>query len=412
MKRKLLWIGDAACDSGFSRATHYTLDVLRRTWDVVVLGINYRGYPHEYPYKIYPAYVPGGDLMGSKSLLEIYARERPDVIVIQNDPWNVPRYIEKLAGLKVRPVVVGAIAVDGKNLRSEYIRDLDYAIFWTKFAEEEARAGGFVKPSGVVGLGVDLEVYKPGDRVAARRKIGLPEACHHGFVVMNANRNQPRKRIDLTMLYFAEFVHKNAIKDAFLYLHVCPTGDVGVDCEQMTKYLGLRGRVMLEQPGVYDGLSEQDLVLTYQASDVQVSTTAGEGWGLTTLEGMACGIPQIVPNWSALGEWAAPAARMVRCEATAITFGGVNVIGGVPDKNDFIHSLEKMYYDGAWRERHAAAGLALAHQPQFRWENIGQRFTVEIENAWRQRRVESSGQAEGRQGDEGKAAPPSGADSR
>jgi glycosyltransferase involved in cell wall biosynthesis len=403
MKRKLLWIGDAGCDSGFARATHKTLEVLRRTWDVVVLGINYRGYPHEYPYKIYPAYVPGGSLMGDKTLLEIYAKERPDLIVIQNDPWNVPRYMEKIRALKQQPVVVGAIAVDGKNLRASYIQDLDYAIFWTGFAEYEARAGGFFKPAGVVGLGVDLEIYKPGDRLAARKTIGLPAPCHSGFIVMNTNRNQPRKRIDLTFEYFAEFVHKNKLDNAYLYLHVCPTGDVGVDCEQLTRYYGLRGKVLLEQPGVYEGYTEEELVLTYQAADVQISTTQGEGWGLTTLEGMACGIPQVVPDWSALGDWARPAARLVPCTSHGVTFGGVNVIGGVPDKKDFIASLETMYYDGAWRERHAAAGLALAHQPQFRWENIGLRFTEEVDKAWRLRRVESSSQPEGRPGDAGKA---------
>jgi len=44
--KKLLWIGDAACDSGFSNVTHSVLSFLHNSWDVSVLGVNYRGDPH------------------------------------------------------------------------------------------------------------------------------------------------------------------------------------------------------------------------------------------------------------------------------------------------------------------------------------------------------------------------------
>jgi hypothetical protein len=41
--------------------------------------------------------------------------------------------------LKKRPFLVGAIAVDGKNCRGADLNGLDHVIFWTKFAEDEAR---------------------------------------------------------------------------------------------------------------------------------------------------------------------------------------------------------------------------------------------------------------------------------
>jgi hypothetical protein len=70
-----------------------------------------------------------------------------------------------------------------------------------------------------------------------------------------------------------------------LYLHVCPTGDVGYAIDQLAKYYNLKGRVILVQPGVYHGSSEDEMVLTYRAATVGISTTQGEGWGLTTMEG-------------------------------------------------------------------------------------------------------------------------------
>jgi D-inositol-3-phosphate glycosyltransferase len=379
--RKLLWVGDAVCDSGFARCTHKTLETLRQTWDVSVLGINYRGDPHQYPYRIYPAYVVGGprDLMGYSRIIDVMARERPDVVVLQNDPWNIPGYIEQIKRIRKPPVVVGAIAVDGKNCRGRDLNGLDHVILWTEFAREEALKGGCIRSTSVVPLGVDLGIYKPLDKREARAH--LPAQTRDGFIVLNANRNQPRKRIDLTIRAFAQFFHTNKA-DAYLYLHICPTGDIGVDADQLAAYYNLKGRLLLESPGVYEALSEEDLAMTYQASDVQMSTTQGEGWGLTTMEGMACGIPQILPDWSALGEWAKPAALMVPCTGTTTTIGGVNAIGGVPDETAVVNALQSLYDSRSRREELSKRGLALVQQPQFRWENIGARFAEEVERAF------------------------------
>lgn len=388
MRKKLLWIGDAACDSGFAKCTHETLPAFREKYDISVLGLNYRGDPHTFDYPIYPAYVPGGDLFGLSRLRDILGKVRPDVVIVQNDPWNVPAYMKRFQALYTatdRPFFVGAIAVDGKNCRGKDLNGLDHVMFWTKFAEDEARAGGFEKTSSVVPLGVNLEQFYPGDRTTAREKLGLTDKDHqglsNGFFVLNINRNQPRKRLDLTIEYFAQAFHElERPDDLFLYLHVCPTGDLGYNLDQLGGHYGLAGHVILVEPGVYKGSTDDEVRLTYQACNVQVSTTQGEGWGLTTLEGMACGLPQIVPNWSALGEWATAAYR-VRCTGRSVTPNNVNVIGGVPNREEFVEALKLAYHSRVWREEVAAAGLRLAAKPEYRWDNIAGAFFRGVEGA-------------------------------
>ena len=378
---KILWIGDAACDSGFSKCTHNTLPGFVRAGDeVVVLGLNYRGDPHPYPYKIYPAYIPGGDLFGVKRIVEIVGKERPDVVVIQNDPWNIPAYVRQFDRLKKRPFLVGAIAVDGKNCRGGDLNGLDHAIFWTRFADDEARKGGFTKTSSIVPLGVDLDVYTPGDRHAAREALGLFEALPNmtddSVIVLNVNRNQPRKRLDLTLQVFADYYHTTR-PDAYLYLHVCPTGDIGYDVDQLSKYYELKGRVILAEPGVYHGSTDAEMVQTYRAATVGLSTTQGEGWGLTTMEGMACGLPQIVPDWSALGEWAYRAAYLIPCSTQAVTPNKINVIGGLPDVHEMVQALVNTTQNPAIYETLREKGLALVADPQYRWDNIADKFAAE-----------------------------------
>src|SRR4030095_6152956 len=87
-----------------------------------------------------------------------------------------------------------------------------------------------------------------------------------------------------------------------------------------------------------DAAEAAQLPLIYSALDVQVTTTLGEGWGLTTMEGMACGTPQIVPDWAALGEWATPALK-VPC-SLQLAHPGINTVGALPDKEAFMKALD------------------------------------------------------------------------
>ena len=372
--RQLLWIGDAVADTGFARSTHKILETVHKYWDVSVLGLNYRGDPHGYPYPIYPTYIQDG--FGLRRLPEIIDKVRPELIVIQNDPWNLPAYMKPLATFPIAAVM----PVDGLNCRGMALNGLRVAFFWTRFGFQQARDGGYTGPAGIIPLGVDLDIYAPGDRDEARDFLGLPPKYKDGFIVGNVNRNQPRKRLDLTIRYFASWVKKYSISDAYLFLHVAPTGESGVDCDQLARYYGVQNRLIMSDPGIYRGIDERRLALLYSLFDVQVTTTQGEGWGLTTMEGMACGVPQIVPEWSALAEWA-EAAVQIPCKTTATTFDSINVIGGIPDEDNFIFALNKIYQDAHWREDLVSRGLNLVQKTEYRWETIGERFAVGLDEA-------------------------------
>lgn len=375
--RKLLWIGDAVVSSGFARATHKILDEFRKSWSVTVLGINYPGDPHPYPYPIYPAMANYSDPWGLRRTAELVTMIKPDVVVVQNDPWNIPRYVDAIGNVPT----IAIAAVDGLNCKGRGMNGCLSVIFWTEFAAKEAALGGYKGPFSVIPLGVDLDIYKPQDRTMARQWMNLPGRLKDAFIVGNVNRNQPRKRLDLTIQYFAEWVKSKGVTDAYLYLHIAPTGDKGWDAQQLMRYYGLSSRLILAEPELGYGCSEADLAYTYSAFDVMMTTTQGEGWGLPTLEGMACGIPQICPDWSALGEWASTAALMVPCTSHAVTPEFINVIGGIADKERFILALDALYNDQNNREYLSDLGLKLANQEQYRWSNIGKAYVHSVEEA-------------------------------
>jgi len=368
--RKLLWIGDAAVSTGFARSTHGVLDGLHASgeWEIHVLALNYHGDPHPYPYRLYPA-AAGGDAFGLRRTADLVTKIKPDVVVIQNDPWNIPEYLKRTGTAPV----VGFLPVDGKNCRGEGLNGLDLAIFWTQFGANEAARGGYRGPSTVIPLGVDLAVYSPGDRAQARARIGL-ERVKDAFIVGNVNRNQPRKRLDLTVEYFARWIRERGISDAYLYLHVAPTGDAGYDVAQLAAYYGVANRLIVVNPEIGHGVKEATLADTYRCFDVQVSTTQGEGWGLTTMEGMACGVPQVVPDWAALGEWPRGAAALVPCSSRAVTPNYINAVGGIADPDEWIMALNRIYIESPNLESLSARGLALVARQEFLWDSISERF--------------------------------------
>jgi D-inositol-3-phosphate glycosyltransferase len=375
---KLLWIGDACCQSGFAKATHETLKVLSERWDVSVLGLNYRGGPHTYPYDIYPArMVDAFDGFGLKAIVELRRLIIPDVVVVQNDPWNFPAYLQKLKDLPV----VGAIAVDGLNCRGTDLNGLKLGVFWTDFGVTQARAGGYSGPAAVVPLGVDLLTFRPLPKVQAREIIGVPRALHNAFIVGNVNRNQERKRFDLTIRYFAKWVKKYNVKDAYLFMHQAPTGEDCYDLPQLAAYYGIANRLIHVRTDVFNGVSETRLNQTYNCFDVQFSTSQGEGWGLPALEGMAAGIPLLAPDWSAYGDWARDAASLVECTSTAATVGEINVIGGIMDEKLAIEALQRLYADHSYRQQLSVDGQRLAHDLRYDWRNIGTRFADAMDEA-------------------------------
>ena len=388
LMKKLLFIGDGPdVPSGFGLATREILDRVRYEYDTTVLGINHRGDPGTVDYPVYVASADN-EPFGTRRLHELCKIVKPDIIVIQQDGWNIPGYVQTLRAKKPNGEyyypdhaaipVVAAVAVDGQNFQGAWLDGISSAIFWTQFALEEARKGGYTGAAQVIPLGVHLETYHPVGKQEALHNLGL-DVLGDKFIIGNINRNQPRKRWDLTIKYFAEWVHAYKITNACLFLHAAPTGDMGVDVRQLTHYYGVHQMLAFREPEAFAAVSEDVMRDTYNCFDVQVSTTQGEGFGLTTLEGMACGVPQIVPNWSALGDWAKRGAWIVPCPTTVVGPPFVNVIGGVPDEKIFVIALQRMYIDARARENNSKAALECAQQPCFRWNNIGEAWVATLD---------------------------------
>ncbi len=369
-KPRLLWIGDALVPTGFATVTHAVLNHLRHDWDVVVSGINYDGSAHDLPYQVMPAW-QGGDMWGMNRFAALCAEFDPAAVIINNDWWNVAQFA-KIAPKGVP--IIGYMPVDGGNLDPAAMRELNKlhaAVWYTNFGHREAVKAGFKGKRHVVAHGIDTTLFQPMNRAEARRLLDL-NVPRNAFIVGNLNRNQPRKRLDLSIHIFADWIKRHRISNAFLLLH-CAQKDTGWDLRRVAAFHGVADRLLLTGCEDIRGLqSPQHLQRIYNSLDVQISTTLGEGWGLTTMEGMACGIPQIVPDSSALAEWAVPAVR-IPCSRLLMN-PEINTTGALVDHAPFVAALQSLYADKSLRTKLSAQGIAHVRRGEFDWRNIAQQF--------------------------------------
>lgn len=374
-KKTLLWIGDAVSQTGFARVTHSVLKHLHTKWDVNVLGINYSGDPHTYPYRIFPA-ILGGDVWGVGRVMPLIKNLKPDVVLILNDPWNVAQYLQVIES---RVPIVAYLPVDAPNqMAARQLNTLQRAIAYTQFGRKQLLLGGYSGRCDVVPHGVDTALYSPMPREEAISRLNLTSKIKpDSFITGVVARNQPRKRLDLTIQAWTKWwINAGQPRNAYLYMHTTMQ-DIGWNVLQLATYYGINEQFIVTNPRMtmQNCLLEENMRLVYNAFDVQIHTSLGEGWGLTAHEGMACGIPQIMPKYAALAEWAEGVAHFVPVTSYEVTHNAINTIGGVIDFGGTVDAISAFYEnkDGL-RERYRALALARATEDRFNWATIAEQF--------------------------------------
>ena len=380
-KKKLFIIADAGVDTGFAQVTHNLVEHLADRWNIHIMAINYYGDPHpiQAKAKLYnPSARQQGDYYGTARVRELLYTIKPDVILLINDPWVAVSYVPLLQGYEAPKVLY--VPIDAQNINAEFVTPLNdsftHVIGYTQFGINELRKSGLTTATSVIPHGVNKKLYKPIDRNEARQRNGFG---NDWFIVNVTDRNQIRKRIDLALHYFSEWVTRTNKPESVKIHYHGAIQDEGWDILQLANALGMKDRLIITAPNITaaNGLPLELMPYIYGVADIGLSTTMGEGWGLTTHERMAMKIPMIVPNYSALGEWANGGVHYVDIHPIPYyNIRGLNTKGGIPDMESTIHALETMYTDKAYRSDIAEKGYKLATKATFEWRNIAQEFNV------------------------------------
>lgn len=378
---KILYCGDAFVETGFGRVAQYLLPALAKEHEVSVLAVNHHGDPHPETknYTVYPAILYGNDPFGSHRIASVINAVKPDLVWVTNDIWIALQLWEKAKPLQEKLGFKWFVytPIDSYGLfpnLTEPMMEWDGLATYTEFAKKELEIMGYTKPIRIIGHGTDFTKFFPIDKQQCRKDIGVPQDI---FIVFNGNRNQPRKRIDLTIKAFIKFAKTR--DDARLWLNM-GSKDLGWPVIDLFKRVARdegydpTGKLILTSPNfsVDNCLSIEQLNKVYNASDIGINTCIGEGWGLVNTEHGATGVMQLVPDHTSLKEIFDEVPR-IECHGSE-TDRNYGLERMLPDPNSAAELLAYYYDNRDILEEHGKWCYNRLHEEPFTWPYIEQQL--------------------------------------
>ena len=228
---------------------------------------------------------------------------KADVVITLYDLFVLPDDARKQLG---RPWIAW-VPIDGEPVPSKVqrvVKGADWVLAMSKFGQDQLAKVGI--ESEYMPLGIDCDVYCPGDRAAAREEFDFPpDAFVVGTVAMN--KGWPcRKSFPELMDAFGRF-HDKFPRNTLLYMHTTQTP---YGTRAGANIPGLMGRTGIPRDAVRItseadigiGVPEETMAQLYRAMDVLLSPSMGEGFSLAPIEAQACGTPVITQDCTAMTE--------------------------------------------------------------------------------------------------------------
>jgi glycosyltransferase involved in cell wall biosynthesis len=396
---RVLWLGDAGCTTGFARVTHAIGDRLVTDYghDVHTLAVNYDGDYWPTPMKLYrPSKLVTNDLYGQSRFVEMLAKVMPDVVVMLNDPYVVlkfllrNRYDESYVLARTRPIIA-YMPVDGINWPEtwthlpEFIKNLPpldggtgpwfRPVTMTKFGQS-------IIDSTLIYHGVETEKFWPvtfrrpmttssGKLVTSKSDAKLMLGMEpDDFLVLRVDRNSQRKNYADSWRALIPVMKRH--KNVYAWFHCRAEGDSLEIPQILNRDPETRDRFRF--PGDFDtkkGWSDADLAILYNAADVFMSTSWGEGFGLTIAEAMACGVPIVAQNVSSIPEVVGPGGLLCEPERHITVESGEDQ--WLPDVEAFSEAIEKLYNSSGARRTLGEAGRQHV-TASFSWDTAARQF--------------------------------------
>ena len=381
-KPKLLWCGDIVAMTGFARVTENVLERICDQYEVVVLSHNWWGDPTplQSKYKMYPSSnrfqtAP----FGEERIREVVEKEKPDIVFTINDMWIINEQYRRIKDLHDQKLFkfVGYAPMDSygwTGCLDETANNWDGVVSYTEFGAHEFIRGGIKKPITIIPHGITANQFYPMDKAEARKRLSLKDDI---FIVFNGNRNQFRKRIDITVEGFAKFAKDKP--DTQLYLHM-GLKDQGWDVMPLfaramqREGIDPNGRIILTAQTQGPPNVEVDFLnAIYNAVDVGVNTCKGEGWGLVSHEHAACRVAQVVPNHTSCKEIFEGYGRLIRCDHVDVDTNYAREMP-CPSSDHLAAILTELYEDREKREATAELCYLRATDERFNWDTIAHQF--------------------------------------
>lgn len=107
-----------------------------------------------------------------------------------------------------------------------------------------------------------------------------------------------RKRLERAMKAYSIFIEKNRqLKDrTLLHIHTQPFNPEGIPVMKIAQKLGIEKNTIFSYGRWKGGWTATEMSILYNSCDCHLSASSGEGFGISTIESMACGLLTVGPR--------------------------------------------------------------------------------------------------------------------
>lgn len=328
---------------------------------------------------------PGQCGFGFDELARYVTCNRPDVIVVFNDMGVLCNILDKLKDIPYRKKCKVIAYIDQVYLsqHQRYIqfvnRHADAAIAFTPHWEQNLRKIGITIPTYFLQHGLDTSKVFTIPKDVARSKLGFDQ---DDFLILNLNRNQPRKRWDKCMQAFAQVVAHEPSSKIRLVIGTELTGAfdiLEIYARELGKWgisfdVGMQHLIVMNGP---QRMSDADINTLYNSADVGINTCDGEGFGLCNFENAAVGVPQVVPAIGGfLDFFNESSAIMVKPCTTFYVDNSRDHLSGeaqICDQSGFVDGVLAYYKDPVMKAAHGSAARRSILE-RYCWKDIAHKL--------------------------------------
>ena len=309
-KLKVLTLGDHPLSpSGVGTQTRYVCEALLKSgkFEIISLGgaIKHANYdtvtvdPYGKDWRVIPV-----DGYGNPDMIRSIVRnERPDFVWLMTDPrfwswlWQIENEIRPLCPLVYYHVWDN---YPYPHFNKKFYDSNDIIACISKLSYDVVKTVAPNVESRYIPHAVDDRFFYPVEDRRSLREKHCQKSDVDKFIVFWNNRNARRKQSGTLLWWFKEWLDKNDLHDkAQLIMHTDPKDMHGQDLNHIVDRLGLKNRQVLFST---TKVPLDQMYMFYNIADVTVNISDAEGFGLATLESLACGTPIIVTMTGGLQE--------------------------------------------------------------------------------------------------------------
>lgn len=240
--------------------------------------------------------------LGFFDLEKVLLKCKPDIVISINDNGVLEKhckiidFVNNKYSLEIKKICY--LPIDCYNLPKGFFDKICCDEMWAlnKFGRDEIMKTEYKIPIKILPHSIDTKSFFKLENKEILRTKWLPENFREKFIILNTNKNQIRKRLDITLKTFAELYKKYPGKIALiLKTGLKPSlNDGGIDLVLEIKKLGeeIEKNIFI----IEKSLTLSELNELYNLVDININTSIGEGWGIIPCEVALCGIAQLVPN--------------------------------------------------------------------------------------------------------------------